>query len=96
MNVPGAVNRIGLVVDAMNGRERGMGFPELQDADVSWLAIGRELHARLNHVALQTCRDGRPQMDALEALGAWVVIAMLALDAAETVDVTAGNEDLVA
>lgn len=73
-----------------------MGFPALHEADVSWPSFGRELQARLSMVALQTCNAGRPSMNALETLGAWVVIAMLALDAAEAVDVASGDDGTVA
>lgn len=96
MNVTDAINRIGVKADDLNARETRMGMPALHEADVSWPSFGRELQARLNLVGLQTCQVGRPSMAALESLGAWVVVSMLALDAAEIMDVTTGTEGLAA
>ena len=91
MIVSEALTRIGVTVDNLNAREQRTGLPSLQDADVSWPALGRELQARLGLVALQTLRDGRPQMRSLDALGAWVVVCQMALAAAEELDVTTGE-----
>ena len=92
MIITDALDRIGCTTDNLNAREVRTGLPALHEADVSWPAFGRELQARLGMVALQTCRDGRPSMEALEALGAWVVLSMLALDTAEVIGITVGTE----
>ena len=74
----------------LNRVESGCGLPRLEDADMSWPERVHELHMRVGTLGAAR-HDMRPAISDLEALGAWVLASMVAVDAAEHADVTSGD-----
>lgn len=91
-----AARRIETRLQYLNMAERRTGLPNLEAGDQSWPSIHREIQLRLGRTGMETVRDGRPSMASLEALGAWVLVAMQILDDHETADVASGGEGIAA
>lgn len=92
LTITGALAEVGAKLDHLNGMQRRLGLPELEHADMTWLERQMELDARVNAVCRSHMANGRPSMEVLDALGAWVVACKIALAEAEEVDVTSGQE----
>jgi hypothetical protein len=86
-----AAGRVEHALGELNRREHRTGLPPLDAGDHSWPGVIRELQLRVGQAGLETVRDGRPSMRSLEAVGAWVLVAMMVLDRAELLDVAAGE-----
>lgn len=77
----------------LNLLQERCGLPPLERSDMTWLERQMELDSRVNAICRGTVANGRPNMALLDALGAQVLAAKIALAEAESVDVSAGDEE---
>lgn len=94
MLIQDAMGLIARKLDQLNDRHLMTGGRvALQREDMSWRDRALDLHHRVGLVWLEAEQGERPSMDHVLSLGAAVLAFVLALDAAEVVDVASGGEE---
>ena len=80
-------------VEKADRLQQGMGLlPISADDSRSWHDWQEELDCRVNRIASEIRAHGRPSHEMVASLGAQVVALLLAVDRAEQLDLTSGQE----